>query len=332
MISPSHHSADHLSKARRQRSSSSIAAGRTWVRVVWGAVVLVAGVVSARADLEVVATTADLAALAEAVGGNRIKVTTLAKPTEDPHFVDPKPSYIVRLNRADLLIEGGAELEASWLTPLLHGARNGKILVSGEGRVRAAEGLELLNVPTALDRSAGDLHAAGNPHFLMDPFMARTVAEKICEAMARLDTGSADYIRANFSGFAGTLDERMAAWQKALEPHRGRRLVAYHNIWLYFGRRFGLRIDLFLEPKPGIPPTPASLNEVVTEMNRDNIRLILVEPFQPRRVAERVAERTNAEVIDLTQYPGGIKGTEAGYIALMDFLVKTLADALERTR
>jgi zinc/manganese transport system substrate-binding protein len=293
---------------------------------------VVVGIVPARADLDVVATTADLGALAEAVGGDRVKVTTLAKPTEDPHFVDPKPSYIVRLNRADMLVEGGAELEAGWLTPLLQGARNGKILANGQGRVPAAAGLELLDVPVALDRSAGDLHAAGNPHFLMDPFMARTAAGTICEAMARVDAGAADYYRANFSRFSGALDEKMSVWQKLLEPHRGRRLAAYHNIWPYFGRRFGLRIDLFLEPKPGIPPTPASLGEVVTEMNRDNIRLILVEPFQPRRVAERVAERTKAEVIDLTQYPGGIRGTEGGYIALMDFLVKTLAAALERTR
>jgi zinc/manganese transport system substrate-binding protein len=297
------------------------------------ALVAFAGInLTTQANLDVVATTSDLAALAQAVGGDRVKVSALAKPTEDPHFVDPKPSYIVRLNRADLLVEGGAELEDSWLLPLLQGARNPKLLAGGEGRVRAAAGIELLDVPETLDRSKGDIHTAGNPHFLMDPFKARIAAQSISEAMARLDPGSADDYRANSSRFGKLLEQKLEGWQKRLEPHRGRRLAAYHNIWPYFARRFGLRIDLFLEPKPGIPPTPASLRDVVSEMNRDDIRLILIEPFQPRRVAERVAARTNAEIVDLTQYPGGIKGTEAGYVELMDYLVETLADALDNTR
>ena len=287
---------------------------------------------NAQANLEAVATTADLAALVEAVGGDRVKISALAKPTEDPHFVDPKPSYIVRLNRAELLVEGGAGLEDSWLSPLIQGARNSRLVKGGEGRVQAAAGIELLDVPTALDRSQGDLHAAGNPHFLMDPFRARMAARTISEALARLDPGAADSYRTNFNRFAALLDQKLEAWQGRLESYRGRRLAAYHNIWPYFSQRFGLRIDLFLEPKPGIPPTPASLNAVITEMTRDHIRLILVEPFQPRRVAERVAAKTNAEVIDLTQYPGGIKGTEAGYLELMDFLIETLAAALERTK
>jgi ABC-type Zn uptake system ZnuABC Zn-binding protein ZnuA len=295
-------------------------------------VILAAATFAAQAELDVVTTTTDLAALVQAVGGDRVKVTALAKPTEDPHFVDPKPSYIVRLNRADLLVEGGAELESSWLTPLLQGARNAKILSGGAGRVQAAAGIELLDVPAVLDRSQGDLHGAGNPHFLMDPFKARAAAQTISEAMARIDPGTAGFYRTNFIRFGELLDQKLVAWQNQLEPYRGRRLAAYHNIWPYFSRRFGLRIDLFLEPKPGIPPTPASLNDVVTEMNRDNIRVILVEPFQPRRVAERVAAKTNAEVVDLAQYPGGIKGTESGYVELMDYLVKTLVDALERTQ
>jgi zinc/manganese transport system substrate-binding protein len=295
-------------------------------------VAIAAATLPVRGNLEVVTTTADLAALVQAVGGDRVKVTALAKPTEDPHFVDPKPSYIVRLNRAELLVEGGAELEESWLAPLLQGARNPKLLVGGEGRVRAAAGIELLDVPTTLDRSKGDIHAAGNPHFLMDPFNARRAAQTISETMARLDPGSAGYYATNLTRFIELLDRKLEGWQQRLEPHRGRRLAAYHNIWPYFSRRFGLRIDLFLEPKPGIPPTPSSLSEVVNEMTRDQIRLILVEPFQPRRVAERVAEKTNAEVIDLTQYPGGIKGTEAGYLELMDFIVDRLVTALDRTR
>lgn len=297
-----------------------------------GLIAITAASLESQANLDVVTTTADLAALVQAVGGDRVKVSALAKPTEDPHFVDPKPSYIVRLNRADLLVEGGAELEDSWLTPLIQGARNPKLLEGGEARVPAAAGIEMLDVPVALDRSKGDLHAAGNPHFLMDPFNARKAAQSISEAIARLDPASAGFYQGNFKRFAELLDQKLEGWQQRLDPHRGRRLAAYHNNWPYFSRRFGLRIDLFLEPKPGIPPTPASLSDVVTEMSRNNIRLILIEPFQPRRVAERVAERTHAEVVDLTQYPGGIKGTDGGYIELMDFLVERLATALDRTR
>ena len=297
-----------------------------------GIVAAACATITAHANLDIVATTADLAALVQAIGGDRVKVSTLAKPTEDPHFVDPKPSYIVRLNRADLLVEGGAELEAGWLSPLLQGARNARLHVGGQGRVQAAAGIERLGVPETLDRSKGDIHASGNPHFLMDPFNARMATQTLSEAMARADPDSAEYYRANFTRFSQLLDQKLEAWQKRLEPHRGRRLAAYHDIWPYFARRFGLRIDLFLEPKPGIPPTPASLSDVVAEMNRDNIRLILVEPFQPRRVAERVAARTGAEVIDLTQYPGGIEGTETGYLELMDYLVETLAAALDKTK
>src|SRR5882757_8320861 len=143
------------------------------------------------AKLNVVATTPDLGAIARAIGGDQIELTTLAKPSEDPHFVDAKPSFIVKLNHADALIEGGAELEAGWLTPLLEGARNPKIETGKPGRVAAAEGVALLEVPAALDRSQGDIHAAGNPHFLTDPENAKIVAAHIARSFAELDPGSA---------------------------------------------------------------------------------------------------------------------------------------------
>lgn len=292
-------------------------------------VALTLTVAAASAKLNVVATTPDLAAIAREVGGDVVEITTLAKPTEDPHFVDARPSFIVKLNRADALIEGGAELEAGWLQPLLNGSRNPKIAAGAPGRIICARGITMLEVPTTLDRSKGDIHAAGNPHYLTDPENAKIVAGHICEAFCKLDDRLCDQFQANLQKFSGRFEEKAAEWQTLLAPFAGKSIVSYHNMWPYFARRFGLKADLFLEPKPGIPPTPTHLAGVIARMKAEQIRVIIVEPFQNRRTAEKVAAETGAVVVDVTQYPGGIKGTEGGYIELMDYLVRSLAKALE---
>jgi zinc/manganese transport system substrate-binding protein len=280
------------------------------------------------AKLNVVATTPDLASIAREIGGDHIDLTTLAKPTEDPHFVDAKPSLIVKLNRADVVIEGGAELEIGWLPRLLDEARNVKLAAGAAGHVLCSQGVPLKEIPSTLDRSKGDIHAAGNPHYLVDPANARIVAGNITEAFCALDAKSSDAYRANLKKFTDALDTKMAEWQKKLEPFKGQQVVAYHNSWLYFGERFGLNIDLFLEPKPGVPPTPKHLAEVITKMKQDKMHVILVDPYLDRRTSETVAARTDATVVDVAQFPGGVKGTEGGYIALMDYLVSSVAKAL----
>lgn len=279
--------------------------------------------VAASAKLNVVATTPDLGALAREIGGDQIDLTTLAKPTEDPHFVDAKPSFLVKLNHADVLLEGGAELEAGWLTPLLEGARNPRLDAGKPGRIAAAEGVALLEIPAALDRSQGDIHASGNPHYLTDPLNARIVAAHIARAFAELDAGSAAVFQAHLKAFNARLDAKLAEWQKLLAPWQGRQIVTYHNYWIYFGHRFGLPMDLFLEPKPGIPPTPAHLAGVITRMKAGNLKLIAVQPYQNRKTAETVAGHTGAVVLDFPSFPGG-PGTE-GYLEWMDFLVKETA-------
>ena len=280
------------------------------------------------AKLNVVATTPDLASIAKEIGGDHIELTILAKPTEDPHFVDAKPSLIVKLNRADVLIEGGAELETGWLPHLLDQSRNAKLAAGAPGHVVCSQGVPLKEIPTALDRSKGDIHAAGNPHYLVDPANAKIVAQNITEAFCSLDEKSAAAYRANLKRFTEALDAKMAEWQKKLEPFKGQQVVAYHNSWLYFGDCFGLKIDLFLEPKPGVPPTPRHLADVILKMKADKIHVILVDPYLDRRTAETAASRTGATVVDMTQFPGGVKGTEGGYIALMDYLVNAVAKAL----
>ena len=287
---------------------------------------------AAEKRLNVVAATSDFGAISREIGGESVTVTVLAQPGEDAHFVTPKPSYIAKLSRTDLLIEGGAELEVGWLPPLIEGSRNPRLVLGRPAHVACAEGLSLLEVPSIRDRAQGDIHAMGNPHYMTDPVNARQVAERIANALAMADPAQADQYRVRLFAFTKRLDDKLIMWQKQLEPFKGTRLVAFHNSWPYFARRFGLAIDLFLEPRPGIPPSPAHLADIVGTMKREKIRVILIEPYQNRKIAETVASKTGAVVLDFTQYPGGIKGTEAGYIEFMDHLVGTLAEALAGKR
>ena len=283
---------------------------------------------AAQAKLEIVATTPDFGSIAAEIGGSRASVTTLAKPTEDPHFVDAKPSFIVKLNRADALVEGGSELEIGWLPALLDQSRNSRLALGAAGRISCSQGISLVEIPATLDRSRGDIHAAGNPHYMTDPLNAKIVAEHIANAFCQLDPKSCDTYRANLRKFTEELESKSAEWEKVLAPFKGQRVVAYHDTWPYFARRFGLNIDVFLEPKPGIPPTPVHLAEVISRMKAEHIHVILVEPYQNRKTAEAVAADTAATVVDVAQFPGGVNATGRGYIALMDYLVHSIAKAL----
>jgi len=276
--------------------------------------------------LNVVATTPDLAALARAIGGNAIDVKALAKPTEDPHFVDAKPSHIVTLNRADVLIDGGAELEIGWLPPLLESARNDKIAAGAPGRISASQGVTLLEVPTTFDRSKGDVHALGNPHFIIDPVNVKLIVTQIAEHLTQVDPANAGSYRKNLQAFNATLETRLADWQRQLAPYRGGKIVTYHKDFVYLAERFNLEVVETLEPKPGIAPSPAHLAQVISTMKADKVRLILVQPFQNRKTAETVARQTDGIVLDIPQQPGAIPGTDT-YFDLMDYIVRTLATA-----
>ena len=290
---------------------------------------LLLGGAPAHAAIRVVTTTPEYGAIASAVGGDKVSVSVLAKPTEDPHFVDAKPSHIVTLNRADMLIEGGADLEVGWLPPLLEGARNPKIAAGAPGHVRASEGIQLLDVPAVLDRSQGDIHAAGNPHFMMDPVAAGKVAQHIAEALCAIDAGSCAAYKSAGEAFQSKLQGKLAEWQAALAPFKGTAIVTYHPTWKYFAARFGLVSELYLEPKPGIPPSPPHLAEVIQKMTAGKIHVILVEPFQSRKTAEAVADKTGGLVVDVCQFPGGLAGTANDYIALLDADVKAIVAGLQ---
>lgn len=287
-----------------------------------------ASVGSAHAKLNVVSTLPDLAAIAREIGGDKVEVTAMAKPTEDPHFVDARPSFVVQLRTADLLIEGGAELEIGWLPPLLQNARNPKIEVGKPGRVQASEGIRLMNVPANVTRAAGDVHALGNPHFMVDPIIAKAVAQHIARSFAALDAPNAAFYDANAKQFEATINAKLQEWGTALLPFKGQKVVAYHDSWPYFAHRFGVEIDIFLEPKPGIPPSPSHLAEVIGQMKAVKSKAIIVEPFHDKKIAEKVASSTGAKVVEFAQYPGAFSGTES-YVKLMDTLVSRLAAAMK---
>ncbi|MEP7015415.1 MAG: metal ABC transporter substrate-binding protein [Verrucomicrobiota bacterium] len=288
----------------------------------------VAIAISANAKLNVVATLPDFGSLAREIGGDKADVTILAKPTEDPHFVDARPSFVVALRNADVLIDGGAELEIGWLPPLLQNARNPKIETGKPGRVIAAQNIRLMNVPGNVTRAAGDVHALGNPHFMTDPIIAKAVAQHIAQSFAAVDPPNAAFYQANYTKFESEINAKLQEWGAAMLPFKGQNVVAYHDSWPYFAHRFAINIDIFLEPKPGIPPSPSHLVEVIAQMKAQHIKAIIVEPFQNRKSAERVAEATGAKVVDFAQFPGGLPGADS-YIKLMDAMISRLAAALK---
>ncbi len=283
---------------------------------------------TSEAKINVVATLPDFGSLAREIGGDKVAVIVLAKPTEDSHFVDARPSFVVQLRTADVLIEGGAELEIGWLPPLLQNARNPKIETGRPGRVQASQGVRLMGVPTTLTRAAGDVHAMGNPHFMIDPIIAKTVAQHIAQAFGEVDPPNAALYQANYKKFEETINAKLQDWGKTLLPFKGQPVAAYHESWVYFAHRFGFNIDIFLEPKPGIPPSPSHLAEVIEKMKAAHVKAILVEPYHNRKIAEKVASATGAKVVDAAQFPGALPNTDT-YVQLIDTLVNRVAAALK---
>jgi ABC-type Zn uptake system ZnuABC Zn-binding protein ZnuA len=290
---------------------------------------LLSGGPAAAAKLQIVATLPDYGAIAQAVGGDLVQVTTLARGTEDPHFVDARPAFLRALNRADLLVEGGAELETGWLPALVNGARNPKILGDGPGHVLLSRGVRMLDVPTGpVDRSMGDVHPAGNPHFNLDPANGARMAGTLAAALGRIDPANTGAYQRNARQFTELLEGRMAEWTRTLAPWKGTKVVTYHRSFDYLLDRFGFELVGTIEPKPGIEPSPTHVNALIPKMKAAGVRLILSEPNRLRKTPEHIAEATGARLVLL---PGLVGGTEKAtdYIALFDYNVRLLADALK---
>jgi zinc/manganese transport system substrate-binding protein len=289
---------------------------------------LLLGPLVAHAKLKVVATFPDLASLAREIGKDKIDIVVLGKPKDDPHFVDGLPNFVSSLRDADVLIDHGADLELAWLPPLLQKASNPKIDIGKAGRVQAAHGIALVNPTPNVMLVAGDAHARGNPHFMMDPMLVRAIAQNIAKSFKALDDSNAAFYDANYKKFEAILNAKVQGWRSILEPYKDQQLVAYHDSWPYFARRFGLKIDIFLEASPGIPPAPSHLTDVIQKMKEHHIKAILVEPYQDRRLAEKIARSADATVIDVAEFPGGIPGTDS-YLSLVNQVVKRVADAVK---
>lgn len=282
----------------------------------------------AHAKLNVVATTSDLGAIAREIGKDKVEVTSLAKPTEDPHFVDAKPSFIVKLNKADMLIDGGLHLEIGWLPNLVVGARNKKILAGENGYLVASAGVPIIEVPTTADRAMGDVHPMGNPHFMLDPINGKIVAAHICDRLCQIDAANCAYYKDNLKDFTKRLDQKLSEWQKALEPFRGSKIVTYHKTFPYFANRFNLNVVGSLEPKPGIPPSPTHINSLIPMMKNGGVKLIFIEPFRERKTPEFAASQTGAKIVVFPIMVGGQKETD-DYLSLFDYTINQIVSALK---
>jgi zinc/manganese transport system substrate-binding protein len=283
---------------------------------------------AAAADkIRVVATIPDLKALTEEVGGNLVEVESLARGTQNAHELEIRPSLMLKLRRADLLVENGLELD-SWAEVAVQGANNPKIVRGAPGRIDASRGIQVLDVPAArVDRSMGDVHPLGNPHYSLDPGMAPIITQNIVDGLARFAPEHRAAFEKNREAFLARLNEAMARWTRALEPLKGARVVVYHPQWIYILNRFGLTQAATLEDRPGIPASPAHLTRVIRQMKEERIRVIIVEPWNDVKLATRVADEAGAKAVVLASMVGGVKGADS-YIGAIDHNVNALVAAM----
>ncbi len=309
--------------------------GRTWFRWLTAGLclwVLASAPASAASKLRIVATTEDLAALAREVGGDRVRVDAIARGYQDPHFVDPKPSFILKLSRADLLIFVGLQLEVGWLPPLITQSRNRRVQVGAPGYMDVSQYNQILDIPTGIiTRAMGDVHPLGNPHYWLDPENGRRSARAIQTRLAQLRPEEAAYFQQRFEDFSRRLAEAEKRWDQQMAPYRGTQVVSYHRSWPNFIKRFGLVVVGYVEPKPSIPPTPQHTLALINQMRRDNIKLILVEPYFDLKTPQSIARATGAEVLVLLPSVGGEREV-TDYFKLFDYNVGLLTAALDRTK
>lgn len=280
------------------------------------------------AAVKVVSSIQDFASIADSVGGKRVETFSLSRGYQDPHFVEPKPSFILKLSRADLMIVAGLELEVGYLPPLLDQSRNSKIRPGSPGYLDASTGCDILERPTGtVTRAMGDVHPFGNPHYWLDPSNGRIIARAIAAKLTELDpSGAADYQR-NLAAFEATIAAGEKKWEGMLGPYKGTEVVTYHNSWPNFLKRFGLKAAGYIEPKPGVPPSPSHTVDLVNLMISRKIPVILMEPYFDERTPRSVADKTGATLLKFIPSVGGVPQAK-DYVSLFEYDVKILADAL----
>jgi ABC-type Zn uptake system ZnuABC Zn-binding protein ZnuA len=295
------------------------------------AALLVSGTAfAAGKPLKVVTTLSDLASLTKEVGGDRVEVQSLARGYQDPHFVEPKPSFMMLLRDADLVEAVGLELEIGYLPPLLEQSRNAKILPGATGYLDLSRGVEVLDRPTGtVNRSMGDVHAMGNPHYWLDPANAVRMAMAIEQKLASMRPADAPYFEQRLNDFKIRINDANKRWLAQMAPYRNAKIVTYHNSWPNFVKHFGLDVVAYIEPKPGIPPSPVHTLEVVNLIKQQRVKLIAMEPYFDTKTPKSIADQTGAHLVILYPSVGGAKSGTDDYIHLMDTNVALLLKALK---
>jgi len=290
---------------------------------------LLSGVEAAAAPVRVVTTTEDLAAIAREVGGDRIEALAMAKGYQDPHFVEPKPSFIVAVSRADLLIAVGRELEIGWLPTLITSSRNAKIQPGAPAYLDASLNVKILEIPTGqITRAMGDVHPQGNPHYWLDPANGRLIAQAIRDKLSQIAPAERAYFDQRYKDFDGRLAAAEKRWDATMAPYKGTKIVTYHRSWPNFMDRFGLNVMGYVEPKPGIPPSPSHTLELITSMKAQGVKLIVVEPYFDLKTPKAIATQVGGTVLELAPSVGGTKEA-TDYIKLFDYNVGALSAALK---
>ncbi|MCH7978377.1 MAG: zinc ABC transporter substrate-binding protein [Acidobacteria bacterium] len=280
--------------------------------------------------LNVMTTTQDLASLVREVGGDRVKVEAIARGYQDPHFVQAKPSFLLKLNRADLLVLVGLQLETGWLPPLITRSRNRRIQVGAPGYLDASQSAVILQkLSGPVTRAMGDVHPMGNPHYWLDPQNGRLIAKAIQEKLTELQREDAAYFQQRYEDFERRLEEAEKRWEQQMAALQGTEVVTYHNSWPNFMERFGLQVAGYVEPKPGIPPSPRHILELIRQMRQDGIKAIIVEPYFDLKTPQAIARQTGAEVLVLLPSVGGVPEV-TNYFQLFDYNIRLLTEALAR--
>jgi ABC-type Zn uptake system ZnuABC Zn-binding protein ZnuA len=308
--------------------------GRRWLSlsVALLAAMFVSQPLLAAGKLNVVTATQDLASLATEVGGDRVNVLSIARGYQDPHFVEAKPSFLLNLRRADLLVVVGLQLEIGWLPPLITQSGNPRIQPAAPGYFDASQFAEILEIPTSqVSRAMGDVHPLGNPHYWLDPQNGLRVAIGLTQKLSQMSPGDAAYFNQRLEDFRKRLTTAEKRWDEQMKPYRGRKVITYHQSWPNFVKRFGLQVADYVEPRPGIPPSPAHVVELIALMKRQNVKLILVEPYFDLKTPQSVARETGGQVVVLMPSVGGDKDT-GDYIKLFDYDINLLVKAFQQVR
>jgi zinc/manganese transport system substrate-binding protein len=306
-----------------------------WVRLVsaLAAVCLVASGLPAfpAGKIQIMTATTDLAALAQEVGGDKVEVESIARGYQDPHFVDAKPSFLLKLKRADLLIVVGLELEIGWLPPLITQSTNPKIQVGGPGYFDASRFARILEIPTGqVTRAEGDVHPLGNPHYWLDPENGLRIAKGITDKLSEMRPGDAAYFAQRYADFEQRLKQADQRWLAEMKRYEGRKIVTYHRSWPNFADHFHLNVVGYVEPRPGIPPSPQHTVELIQQMKRENVKVIVVEPYFDLKTPNAVARETGAQVLVLPPSVGGEKEI-TDYFKLFDYDINKLKQAFDTT-